>query len=191
MNKSFNQIKSCFAAALQALVVISLMTFAASAQNAIKTGKNSLSFSTQVMFGAQKNNLSIVVSTDFNGDYSMEGINKATWTDITKMFELADSKEWKKSGEADISALIASGKPFYVGLKYIGNKSSVGPTQKMWGINEMYFNGKELPSADWKIVNDPNNFEGSGYFRPKAGGIVFKSNLSIIRSESWGIVKVI
>ena len=87
--------------------------------------------------------------------------------------------------------MIASGKPFYLGLKYIGNKSSVGPTQKMWGINEMDFNGKELPSADWKIVNDPNNFEGSGYFRPKAGGIVFKSNLSIIRSESWGIVKVI
>jgi hypothetical protein len=191
MNKSFNQIKRCFASVLQTLVVISLMTFAASAQNAAKSGKSSLSFSTQVMFGAQKNNLSIVVSTDFNGDYSMEGINKATWTDITKMFELADSKEWKKSGEADIASLIASGKPFYVGLKYIGNKSSVGPTQKMWGINEMYFNGKELPSADWKIVNDPNNFEGSGYFRPKAGGIVFKSNLSIIRSESWGIVKVI
>ena len=191
MNKSFNQVKRCFTLIMQAFVVILFMAFTTSAQNAVKPGKNNLSFSTQVMFGAQKNNLTIVVSTDFNGDYTMEGINKATWTDITKMFELADSKEWKKSGEADISALIASGKPFYVGLKYIGNKSSVGPTQKMWGINEMYFNGKELPSADWKIVNDPNNFEGSGYFRPKAGGIVFKSNLSIIRSESWGIVKVI
>jgi hypothetical protein len=157
MNKSFNQIKRCFASALQTFVVISLMTFAASAQNAAKPGKNSLSFSTQVMFGAQKNNLSIVVSTDFNGDYSMEGINKATWTDITKMFELADSKEWKKSGEADIASLIASGKPFYVGLKYIGNKSSVGPTQKMWGINEMYFNGKELPSADCFQVKSVNN----------------------------------
>lgn len=191
MNKSFNQVKRCFTLIMQAFVVILFMAFTTSAQNAVKPGKNNLSFSTQVMFGAQKNNLTIVLSTDFNGDYTMEGINKATWTDITKKFELADSKEWKKSGEADISALIASGKPFYVGLKYIGNKSSVGPTQKMWGINEMYFNGKELPSADWKIVNDPNNFEGSGYFRPKAGGIVFKSNLSIIRSESWGIVKVI
>lgn len=191
MNKSFNQIKRCFASIMQAFVVILFMAFAASAQNAAKPGKNNLSFSTQVMFGAQKNNLAIVVSTDFNGDYTMEGINKATWTDVTKMFELADTKEWKKSGEADISALIASGKPFYVGLKYIGNKSSVGPTQKMWGINEMYFNEKELPSADWKIVNDPNNFEGAGYIRLKAGGIIFRSNLSVIKSESWGIVKVI
>ncbi|MNE97299.1 hypothetical protein D3C80_1956210 [compost metagenome] len=87
---------------MRAFVVILFMAFTTSAQNSAKPGKNNLSFSTQVMFGAQKNNLTIVVSTDFNGDYTMEGINKATWTDITKMFELADSKEWKKSGKVSL-----------------------------------------------------------------------------------------
>lgn len=190
MNKTLNQIKPFAGLVAATVVLVTTLGFSALAQGVAKTGKTNLSFSSQVIFGAQKNNLAIVVSSDFNEDYSMEGIRKATWKDITDLFQLADTKEWKKSGDGDISALVVPGKSLYIGLKYLGNRSSVGPTQKMWGIKDMYVNGKELPSAEWKIVDDPNNFAGAGFTRPKAGGILFRSNQSIIRSESWGIVKL-
>lgn len=188
MNKTLLQIKRYFGIAMIAAALSLTLAGPAAAQT---NGKKELSFSSQVIFGAQKNNLAIVVSSDFNGDYSMEGIKKATWTDVTARFKLADTKEWQKSGDGDISSLAVPGKTLYVGLRYVGNKSSVGPTQRMWGVKDMYVSGKELPSADWKIVNDPNNFEGAGFTRPKAGGILFRSNQSIIRSESWGIVKLL
>lgn len=189
MNKFLLQIKRCFKYSL-IIALASGVTFSAAAQQTKSPAQMNLSFSSQVIFGAQKNNLAIVVSSDFNGEHTMDGIKKASWTDITDQFQLADTKDWKKSGEADLSKFMVQGKPLYIGLRYIGKSSTVGPTQKMWGIREMYLNNTELPSADWKIVNDPNNFNGAEFTRPKAGGILFRSNQSITRSESWGIVKI-
>lgn len=190
MNTFLLQIKRYFGFSIMTAFMTSVVTLTAVAQSAAVPDKMNLSFFTQVIFGAQKNNLAIVISSDFNGDYTMEGIRKANWTEITDQFELADTKEWKKSGVADISKFVAGGKPLYIGLRYIGKSSTVGPTQRMWGIKDMYVNESPLPSADWKIVNDSSNFTGAEYTRPKAGGILFRSNQSVIRSESWGIVKV-
>jgi len=190
MNTFLLQIKRYFGFSIMTAFMTSMISLSAVAQSAASPDKMNLSFLSQVIFGAQKNNLAIVISSDFSGDYTMEGIKKATWTDISDQFELADTKDWKKSGEADISKFVVGGKPLYIGLRYIGKSSTVGPTQRMWGIKDMYVNNSPLPSVDWKIVNDSNNFSGAEYTRPKAGGILFRSNQSVIRSESWGIVKV-
>jgi hypothetical protein len=151
--------------------------------------KAEVSFTTNVMWGAQKNNLFVVVSSDYDGSGTMEAIQKATWTDVTTKFKYAEKDEWVKSGKQDLSALAVAGKPLYVAFKYIGNASTVGATQRGWAINELVFNGTPVPSTTWKLVNDPKNFEGAGYIRLKDGGVRFRSNLSVIRSESWAIAK--
>ncbi len=148
-----------------------------------------ITFATNVMWGAQKNNLFVVVSSDYDGSGTMEGIKKATWTDVTSKFKYADKDEWVKSGKQNIGAIAADGKPLYVAFKFVGNASTVGATQRGWAINDLVFNDTAIPAATWKLVNDPNNFEGAGYIRLKDGGVRFRSNLSIIRSESWAIAK--
>lgn len=48
-----------------------------------------INFETQSQNGLQSDQMRILVSADFNGDYSIEGVNTATWTDITDRFTMA------------------------------------------------------------------------------------------------------
>ncbi len=153
-------------------------------------GKTEISFTTNVMWGAQKNNLSVVVSSDYDGSGTIEALKRATWTDVTSKFKYADKDEWVKSGKQDIVALATAGKPLFVAFKYIGNASTVGATQRGWAINDLVYNETPIPSTTWKLINDPGNFEGAGYIRLKDGGVRFRSNLSIIKSESWAVAKL-
>ena len=64
---------------LVAIVLLLLSAGALRAQDKIK-----MSFSSSVQYGIQKNNIAVLVSSDFSGDYSIEGVRAATWKDITK-----------------------------------------------------------------------------------------------------------
>lgn len=76
----------------------------------------------QVVAGTtwQPNQLSILASTNFNGDYSsVDKLKAATWTDITSRFALGTTATFLASGVIDISDLIVAGKPIYIAFKYI------------------------------------------------------------------------
>lgn len=81
-----------------------------------------LSFTTSkpVTLRRQDNQLFIMASTDFNGDYSnFSNIEEATWTDITDRFTLSESITFSPSGEVDISDLIVEDRPLYIGFRYV------------------------------------------------------------------------
>src|SRR5690606_17878847 len=78
-----------------------------------------LSFRTAVELGTQSNQLSVLVSTDFNGDYSnLSSVQNATWTDITGRFSLATNANFRNSSVQSIKDLFVDGRPVYLAFRY-------------------------------------------------------------------------
>lgn len=113
--------------------------YAYSLQERIYEGEAWLSFSTAFQAGAQWKNqleedvekkiLRLFYSTDFAGDYTQEGVDAATWIELTGEFEFAServdnakvSNNTTPSGERALSELIAEedmGKPIYFAFRY-------------------------------------------------------------------------
>lgn len=70
--------------------------------------------------GNQSKQLTILASTDFNGDYSsLAKVKAATWKDITTRFALGTTTTFLNSGVKDIADLVVSGKPLYIAFKYV------------------------------------------------------------------------
>ena len=167
---------------LVAIVLLLLSAGALRAQDKIK-----MSFSSSVQYGIQKNNIAVLVSSDFSGDYSIEGVRAATWKDITKKVSLASGKEPEGSGKLNISKEVSN--PAYVAIRYIGEPSAK-PTQRGWSIIDLKVsNGNAEFTPGWKIVNDPKNNQGAGWI-VGTKKINFRSNQSLIRNESWAIAPV-
>lgn len=82
-------------------------------------GPVQVSFTSTLAAGTQKNQLAVLLSTDFNGKYDITNVKAATWTDITNRFTLATSTTSTASGKKDITDLIVSKKPFYIAFKYL------------------------------------------------------------------------
>lgn len=100
----------------------------------VKTNSLTFSFRSNVEFGKQPNQLSIVASTDFNGGAAFEDVAAATWTDITNRFALGTNATYKASGEADLSDLSVAGKPLYLALKYVVKNPTVYGTGNVWRV---------------------------------------------------------
>ncbi|MDD4190264.1 MAG: DUF5017 domain-containing protein, partial [Mangrovibacterium sp.] len=89
--------------------------------------------------GTQNDNLSVLVSTDFNGTYDTANLAKATWTDITDRAVLsstATSKAGKNtsSGAINISDFgSAEDKPVYFAFRYTSVSDTRQPRQ--WTIS--------------------------------------------------------
>src|SRR5690606_35687267 len=70
----------------------------------IEAGTFTLSFNTSVQYGNQPDQLSVLVSSDFDGDYSsIENVRAATWSVITDRFALATNATYVESGAVDIT----------------------------------------------------------------------------------------
>jgi hypothetical protein len=105
-----------------------------------------VSFSTGVAYGTHPDLLSVWVSNDFNGKYTMDDVLAATWSnDITKNFKLApnsmnstSSALSVPSGILDIkSAAIDKTKPVYLAFKYYKTPDSIGGTQRNWFVRSL------------------------------------------------------
>jgi len=111
----------------------------------LEDGKPEMSFNSTVSLGETtiaNQNISILLSTDFNGKYNKEDILKATWTNITSKFilpTLASTATF--SGAVDLSEFKVNGKPIYIAFRY----TSVNPTifrQRQWSISNFNFQTK-------------------------------------------------
>lgn len=170
------------------LAFLTMSILAVCAGSVLAQDKTILSFSSSVQYGTQKENIAILVSSDFNGDYTMEGIKAATWKDVTKKATLASGKEPEESGKVNISKEVSN--PKYVAIRYLG-EASAKPSQRGWSIIDLKVsNGSSTFEPVWKIVNDPNNNEGAGWIIGSKK-INFRSNQSLIRNESWAITPVV
>jgi len=102
----------------------------------VKGAGATMEFSSSVQAGTtQANQLSILASTDFNGDYSsLAKVKTATWTDITSRFALGTSATLLASGKQDISDLAITGKPIYIAFKYLTKPQATNGLARQWFI---------------------------------------------------------
>jgi hypothetical protein len=94
-----------------------------------------MSFQSSVQLGTQTNQVSVLASTNFNGDYSsLASVKAATWTDITSRFALGTSATFLASGTKDITDLIVPGKPIYIAYKYLTKPQATNGLVRTWYI---------------------------------------------------------
>src|SRR5690606_4374664 len=91
-----------------------------------------ITFTTRTQYGAQNDQLTILISKDFNGVYSPEHINAATWVDVTKEFPLSSNNTARAWGPRDITDWVMEG-PIYVAYKYVYDPNKNGG-QRTWRI---------------------------------------------------------
>ena len=97
--------------------------------------------------GTQTDQFSILVSTDFTGDYSdLAKVKAATWTDITDSFTLGNSPTLAASNTADLSSYVVPGKPIYFALKYITRPQATNGLANQWLIESFTLNSKDTLS---------------------------------------------
>lgn len=98
--------------------------------------KLQLTLGTRVLYGIQTDNLSLLCSNDFNGQYTPAGIKEEQWTDITKKFTLSPTPASQAatvtttSGPVDLSEYVVKDKPLYFAFKY---KSDTSATTALGG----------------------------------------------------------
>lgn len=156
-----------------------------------------MSLNTTVQYGDQENQLSILVSTDFDGVYEMNDIKNATWTDITSNFSLATSTTKEPWGPQDLVSLFAEGKPLYIAFRYITLPQGDNGLQRTWKVSNFELANKEgavistLDAAEFTLIHD-GPFE-SGRSSISTSTITLRGNKDDTESktEDWAISKAI
>lgn len=107
-----------------------------------------MEFQNSVQTGTQANQLSVLYSTNFNGDYSsLASVKSATWTDITSRFTpLATSTTFVPTTitPKDISDLLVTGKPIYFAFKYVTLPQATNGLARQWFIQTFAIKSKAL-----------------------------------------------
>jgi len=97
-----------------------------------------MAFQNSVQLGTQVNQLSVLYSTDFKGDYSsLATVKAATWTDITSRFgPLATTATFLPAVITPkvITDLIIPGKPIYIAYKYVTTPQIANGFVRQWFI---------------------------------------------------------
>jgi len=122
-----------------------------------------MSFDARAQWGGQPNTLRIQVSADFDGDYSREGVQRATWVNINKRANLPG--QWVSTvtptGDIDLIDFFDNvDNEVYIGLQYI----SYGPEElanrgnenkKTWTITNfiMPYKFPESPTKNYTLAD--------------------------------------
>lgn len=164
-----------------------------------------MSFSTTVQYGTQPNQLSVWVSTDFDGTYTPEHIQTASWSNITDRFVLSSvigSTTPTPSGIQDITDLKVEGKPLYIAFKYVTAPQSVAGTQNTWKIRNFLLTGQsnigpitlsDQSNAGWLLINDGEIID-PGRSQIESGNVVNLRGNNIntnVYTETWAVTKAI
>lgn len=101
----------------------------------LSDGSVSLAFTSAVTGGDQADQLSLLASTDFDGDFSsLESVKQATWTDISNRFTLGTTATFANSTVQDITDLIEPGKPIYFAFRYHTRPQADNGLARTWMI---------------------------------------------------------
>lgn len=158
-----------------------------------------MEFQNSVQLGAQANQLSVLYSTDFNGDYSsVAAIKKATWTDITSRWPLATNATFVPAVPAlpasqdisrDISALKVPGKPLYIGFRYITRSQASNGIARQWFVQAFAIKSKvqydgispvvlaNQANAGFRIIDDNKNNDARALSLVTSSRVTLQGNL--------------
>ena len=100
-----------------------------------KATGGTLAFTTAVSGGTQTNQLAVMASSNFSGNYSdIAEVKKATWTDITSWFTLGTTTAFTASTAKDVSDLLVPGKPLYLAFKYTTKPQTANGEARTWMV---------------------------------------------------------
>lgn len=168
-------------------------------------GKMHLNIQTQVLYGTQANNLSLLYSTDFDNVYSVDGISKATWTDITNRFTLSTAAAGAvgtavTSADVDLSDLPVSGKPIFFAFKWVGQASTTAALGgRTWRVPAFNLTNKTasgtsaiatVTSASWLAI-DVKNTANKWVIQSTTPFLYFAPNSTLTESEDWAVSKAL
>lgn len=168
-------------------------------------GKMHLNIQTQVLYGTQANNLSLLYSTDFDNVYSVDGISKATWTDITNRFTLSTAAAGAvgtavTSADVDLSDLPISGKPIFFAFKWVGQASTTAALGgRTWRVPAFNLTNKTasgtstiatVTSASWLAI-DVKNTANKWTIQSTTPFLYFAPNSTLTESEDWAVSKAL
>ncbi len=168
-------------------------------------GKMHLNIQTQVLYGTQANNLSLLYSTDFDNIYSVAGISKATWTDITNRFTLSTAAAGAvgtavTSADVDLSDLPVSGKPIFFAFKWVGQASTTAALGgRTWRVPAFNLTNKtasgtstiaNVTSASWLAI-DVKNTANKWTIQSTTPFLYFAPNSTLTESEDWAVSKAL
>jgi hypothetical protein len=119
-------------------------------------------FNTYQQFGI-RNNMTVLVSNDFNGIYDTTNLKKATWTDITGRVALSQGADQVPSGSIDLSEFIVDNKAATIAFRYI---TTPGMIANRWVVRTFNADNQApdgaitpmatMSTAAWKAVNFQN-----------------------------------
>ncbi len=119
-------------------------------------------FNTYQQFGI-RNNLSVLVSNNFNGTYDTTNVKAATWTDITTRVSLSQGADQVQSGTVDMSEFTDGNKSATIAFRYITTSLI---TQNRWVIRTFNADNQtpdgtviplaNMTTAAWKAVSFQN-----------------------------------
>lgn len=172
----------------------------------LETESVSVEFQTRVQYGNQPDQLSVLISSDFSGEYTVEAMRAATWIDISDHFTYATSTDYLSSGRSDISDLVDREQPLYVAYRYTTRPQSVHGAQRTWTIRGFELHtttelGEQSlmnqQSGGWTLVQDGEIIEsGRSSVSTSSGIITVRGNngspeTSNMYTESWAISKAV
>lgn len=167
-----------------------------------------LSFQSRVQNGNQKDQLSVYLSSDFNGKFDIESINAGNFKNITNLVNLGTvNAVYAPSGVIDLTNVVTDRtKPLYVAFRYQTKpQDAVNGTQRTWTIRELALNtvtdlGKSVAidqlTAAWTIVESgPIVDAARNAITANSGQITFRGNISaegkLVQTEAWAVSKAI
>ncbi len=171
-----------------------------------ESGKTEVEFVSRVLYGTQTNNMLVMASSDFSGDYNASHVTAANWQDISSRFTLPSANAPgyaysldTPSGKVDISDLLVSGKPLYFAFKYAGRKAPdedpTAKTQRTWRITTFNMTA----TFDDNEVSTLANLSTAGWLAvdviPSVGAwtiaspVQYNPNGCLTDAESWVISK--
>ncbi|WP_353140136.1 DUF5017 domain-containing protein [Pseudopedobacter sp.] len=177
--------------------------------------KPTLTIRTNSNYGEQKS-LSILLSQNFNGDYSYSGINAATWKDMTSKFNIPTPTGATAinftSAPVEITEFIEVDKPYYIAVRNDIKTSSTGNRPTQWyfyGTNGFAFTGlvngsptdiSAFGDMGWKIaVNGYLGGELDGTRGPRVSPnnsssptslFLARNSTSTEAMDAWAVTKV-
>lgn len=119
-------------------------------------GTLTLQFNSQTRAGATlPRNISVLISTDFNGEYNEENVKAATWTDITNRAVLpanTASNADVVSGEINLDDLKVKDSPMYLAFRYLSENAAT-TAQRYWNIGRMNLVNKVPGNIDFELTS--------------------------------------
>ncbi|WP_345949728.1 DUF5017 domain-containing protein [Mucilaginibacter sp. PAMB04274] len=134
-----------------------------------EAGNPEMEFQSNVQFGTTTlNNVTVLVSNNFNGVYDSTNVKAATWTDVTSRLKLGTSATNLSSGVVNLNDLKAADKPFlYVAFRYLSDRAAT-LKQRQWTIGSFQFRTR---FPDGKVFNHATSIAEAGF-----GSVEFKGD---------------